>query len=334
MTPAFIPVVVLFWEANGLDLFDVYLLQALYAGAVVLFEVPTGMVADRLGKRTSLLLASAVMVVALGIYSLAFDFWGFLLAEVLLAVAAALYSGADSALLYDTLEALDRTGEYTRWAGRMRAAQLTSFAASNVAGGLIAVHSLRATVVVSIVGPVLAIGVALLLKEVADTGPRTSLHESWREYRTLLGDAVRFVSRHQLVRWHLLFFAVLSSTSMWLLWLYQPYFTYSGLPLWTFGLVFALYNGWAALASAWTHRLEASLGPRWSLVALVVLQVVPLGLMATFVGPWSFLFVLGPQSTRAFSRPMLSQRILATPGRTSAQRCCHSCRWAAVWSSR
>ena len=42
-------VIVLFWQENGLDPFDIYLLQGLFAVAVVVLEVPTGMVADRLG---------------------------------------------------------------------------------------------------------------------------------------------------------------------------------------------------------------------------------------------------------------------------------------------
>jgi iron complex transport system ATP-binding protein len=54
ITPIMLPVIVLFWRENGLDLFDIFLLQAIFAVANVLLEVPTGMVADRLGKRTSL----------------------------------------------------------------------------------------------------------------------------------------------------------------------------------------------------------------------------------------------------------------------------------------
>jgi len=50
MTPFMVPVMVLFWMENGLGTFEVYLLQALFAGAVVLLEVPTGMLASLGGR--------------------------------------------------------------------------------------------------------------------------------------------------------------------------------------------------------------------------------------------------------------------------------------------
>ena len=131
-TPCFVPVVVLFWQANGLDLQAVFWLQGLFALAVVLLEVPTGMVADRLGKRTSLLCGELALLTGLGIYAMGTGFWTFLLAEVVLALGAALFSGADSALLYDTLKALDRVHEYSEREGRAKGWSLLTFAFANL----------------------------------------------------------------------------------------------------------------------------------------------------------------------------------------------------------
>jgi MFS family permease len=59
-TPFFVPIVVLFWEDNGLDMFDIFLLQGLFAVAMAVLEVPTGMVADRVGKRSTVLSMSSL----------------------------------------------------------------------------------------------------------------------------------------------------------------------------------------------------------------------------------------------------------------------------------
>jgi hypothetical protein len=56
-TPFFVPIVVLFWEDNGLDMFDIFLLQGLFAVAMA---VPTGVVADRVGKRSTVLSMSSL----------------------------------------------------------------------------------------------------------------------------------------------------------------------------------------------------------------------------------------------------------------------------------
>jgi predicted MFS family arabinose efflux permease len=310
-TPVFVPVVVLFWEERGLDLLHVFLLQAIYALGVVVLEVPTGMISDRVGRRASLLFASAIYAGAMLFYAAGAGFLWFLAAELLLALAGALYSGADAALLYDSLAAVGRQAEYPKWEGRCRAVQLGSFSVSNVVGGFVGAWSLPATLALSAVGPAVALAIALGLREVRAPRPAEGFADGLRAYRELLGSTLRFVRKHRMVRWYVGWFAVLQGSAMWLLWLYQPYMAASGLPVWAFGLAFALYNAYAAVTSAFAHRFEEVLGERGALVALAALQIVPLGLMATFVTPWSFLFVLGQQTVRAVSRPVINGRILA-----------------------
>ena len=311
MTPLFVPVVVLFWRDNGLDAFEIYLLQGLYAVAVVLLEVPTGTVADRLGKRTSLLCAAAMLSLALVVYALTASFLGFLIAEVVFAAGAALASGADTALLYDTLQRLGRTDEFRRREGTARALQMLSFAGSCVLGGFVGEVSYRATIWLSLVGPIVALVVAWGFVEASPPSDGDSSDGGRGSYRAFVASALRFVLRHQLVRWYVLFFAVLAGSSTWLLWLYQPYMEWTGIPVWAFGLAFAGFNTFAALSSRLAHRFDDALGRLGALLGLMVLQVAPLVLMAVVVTPASFLFILCHQVVRAISRPVVADRILA-----------------------
>jgi len=310
-TPVLLPVIVLFWEECGLDLFDVFLLQAIFAVAVVVLEVPTGMVADRLGKRTSLLLGTATAGLGVAWYGVSSTFVMFLGAEVALALGLALLSGADSSLLYDSLKELGRESEYARLEGRARAMQMLSFAASNIAGGLIGEHSYRAAVWASGAGPVLAFGIALLLVEVQPRGARESLAEAWAGYRRLLGESLRFVRKHRLVLWYVAFGAVMTGSSTWLLWLYQPYMQSAGLPVTAFGVAFAGFNLFAAAVSSQASRVQEAAGKRGTLVLLAVLQIVPPLAMAGFVHVAGIALILGHQAARGLVRPLLSQRILA-----------------------
>jgi MFS family permease len=97
---------------------------------------------------------------------------------------------------------------------------------------------------------------------------------------------------------------------MWLLWMYQPYMQLCGLPVWSFGLVFALYNGWAALAARLSSKLVSKYGREKVLILMALLQIVPLFLMGIFVSPLSFLFVLGHQSVRGSLGPVINGWIL------------------------
>jgi len=312
MTPLFVPVIVLFWQNNGLDMLQVYLLQGIFALAVVLLEVPTGTVADRLGKRASLLAGCVIMAAGLAIYGASSSFAGFLVGEVILAVGFTLTSGADSALLYDTLVHLGRTDEYNRREGAPPAAQMVGIALCSVAGGFLGEVSLRATLWLSIAGPTVAFFIALGfaepggLRRATDGAPGPTPGTSF----SLIRSATRFVLRHRLVRWHVMFLAVLGGSATWLLWLYQPYMEWVGLPIRAFGIAFALFNLFAAGASKLAHRFDQSLGPLGGIIGLMALQVGPLILMALAVSPLSFLFILGHQAVRGMSRPVVSGRIL------------------------
>ncbi len=309
-TPFMVPVLVLFWQDNGLDLFEIFLLQGIYAIAVVLCEVPTGMVADRVGKKTSLLAGCFLVFMGVVLYAVGHGFAVFLVAESILAVATTFFSGADSALLYDTLKALDRTGEFKAFEGRARAIQMIVFALCNLIGGFVGSHSYRATLWMTALGPAAAFCFALGFREVNRPGEGASWKGHLDGYRTLIGDAVKFVRKHRLVRWQILFLGVLSGSSTWLLWLYQPYMSFCGLPVWAFGIAFALFNLFAALSSHFAHDFDASFGRSGTLLMMILLQIVPLFLMSVLIHPLSFLLILGHQGVRGLSGPIMSERIL------------------------
>jgi len=314
-TPLFLPIITLFWQENGLDLFDIFVLQGLFSIAIVILEVPTGMIADLIGKRTSLLMGTGILSIGMVVYALGSSFVVFLTAEVIFALGVALISGADSALLYDTLYALGRQNEYSTIEGRARSWQMVSFALSNVLGGLIGNYDYRATIWLSTLGPLIALWLALGFTEVQsakrENEKNISWKIAWKSYQNLFKDAWKFVRKHQLVRWYILLFSVLSGTGTWLLWLIQPYMKASPLPIWAFGIVFAIFNLSAAFFSRFAGKIQARLKDKSLAIMFFGLQSIPLFLLAWIFHPLGFLFILGQQAVRALARPIISQQVLA-----------------------
>jgi len=107
-----IPIIVLFWQENGLSMFEVMVLQGIFAVAVIVLEVPSGYFADRYGRRNTLMTASLFATLGLMIYSFGYGFIDFLIAETVWAVGVSLVSGADSAMFYDTLIELGKEQTY------------------------------------------------------------------------------------------------------------------------------------------------------------------------------------------------------------------------------
>ncbi|MFP8871377.1 MAG: MFS transporter, partial [Myxococcota bacterium] len=109
---------------RGLTVLEFGMLQSLYYFVAVSLEVPSGVVADRFGRKHTIVLGSMLAVSGSILRIFAFDFWVFAIAEILFATALALVSGADAAMLYDSLDADGRSHEYPRYEGLVQSSWL------------------------------------------------------------------------------------------------------------------------------------------------------------------------------------------------------------------
>ncbi|HVM96683.1 MAG TPA: MFS transporter, partial [Candidatus Acidoferrales bacterium] len=117
---------------------QIFTLNAWFMFCNFLLEVPTGTVADVFGRKTSLILGCFTAVAGWLTYSSTPDFRVFLVGEVLLATSMTLISGADEALIYDTLDHLGRRNEAQRIFGRLESSKLAGIIVGALAGGFIA----------------------------------------------------------------------------------------------------------------------------------------------------------------------------------------------------
>ena len=159
------PIVVLFYQENGLSMSEIFMLKSIYSIAMVVAELPSGYLADVWGCRRTLLVGAILGTIGITIYSLSSGFLSFCMAEVILGVGFSCVSGADSAMLYDSLKANKREDEYIKYEGRITSAGNFSEALAGVLGGLLATISLRTPYFFQIFVAAIAIPAAYLLIE-------------------------------------------------------------------------------------------------------------------------------------------------------------------------
>jgi MFS family permease len=102
---------------------------------MLLVEVPSGILADRFGRKRLLLVTGLVSVASFLILDLGSSLL-VLGAYAAFGIADATYFGADSALLYDTLKPLDRTDEFEPRLGRLNGIFMAGFAGMTITGSL------------------------------------------------------------------------------------------------------------------------------------------------------------------------------------------------------
>ncbi len=268
-----VPVLVPFWRGSGLGMTELMLLQSYFSVLAVALEVPTGMLADRFGRRLSLLAGMAALAAAVGTYAVGHSLAIFLVAETLFALGHALTSGADVALLHDSLQAGGRGGDYARRFGRYQALQLAAGAASSLLGGWWCADDPRLGWWLTL--PVLLLGLWPCWRLVE---PRPIAREaaggasSWRDLLPLL--------REPSLRALLLLGAGTWGLNRAVQWLLQPYFEQAGLGLEAFGALLAGGMLLAALASQLSGAALARLGARRMGLGLVLLAGLAFAAMA------------------------------------------------------
>ena len=94
------PIIVLFYEENGLSLHEIFILKSIYSVILVSLDIPTGYLADAWGRKNCLLTGCIIAFFGFVWYSFSATFSAFFIAEILLGTGQILVSGADSALLY------------------------------------------------------------------------------------------------------------------------------------------------------------------------------------------------------------------------------------------
>jgi hypothetical protein len=219
-------------------------------------------------------------------------------------------SGADGAWLYDTLRFHGRECEYQFIEGRTRSTQMVVFAVCCLAGGVIGeFFGFKAAMAASAIGPFFAFICVCGFTEKRFAAKEVQSFTA--RYKNLIYNAGKFVIKHRFIRWLMFFSALCTTGGSWLLWATQPYFQFCGLPVWSFGLIFAFYNLLAAFASGNAAGLAEKIGRNRFLVLLALLSISSPLLMGFFPISLAFLFTFGQQAVRGAIRPVINAWILS-----------------------
>lgn len=131
------PVLILYFSqitgsfALGMGIYSVtFLSQAL-------FEVPTGIFSDLIGRKWTLILGSICSTFAVLSYALAGGYWILVLGGILEGAARSFFSGTDEATLHDSLKETGRESEFGHFQGRISSMSQLGLGISAVVGGLI-----------------------------------------------------------------------------------------------------------------------------------------------------------------------------------------------------
>ena len=122
---------------RGLTLTQIALIESILIGTIFLLELPTGMLADRLGRKWSIFCSTALLASSEFVFIFARDYEWYVLVAFLAGAGFAFASGAIEALVYDSLPAENREEAMKRAMGRVNSYSMIAFVIAPLVGGLI-----------------------------------------------------------------------------------------------------------------------------------------------------------------------------------------------------
>ncbi len=276
-----VPIYVLFLLANNLSMTQVMLLQSFYTFLIFFFEIPSGVFADLYGRKKSLILASFFLTLAFLVFGLSQIYFSFFLAVSLWAIAQSFRSGADQALLFDSLKMTKKTELFARYSGRSNSLEMLVLGFSAITGGIIANYfGNRILFFLSAILFFISVLIAFSFKE-----PLFHKKIIEKKYIIHLKESIKFSLQHRIVRNFIIFFAFFGSFAYLLYFLIQPLFNQGPDAKIIVGVAVSGYFLFCALGSFLSEKFIKRIRDGW-LVLLIVLISALAFIFISFVNIW------------------------------------------------
>lgn len=247
-----VPVFTVFLHEIGLSQAAVGVSQAIFMAVAMLFDVPSGWLADRFSRKLSNCFGDILVASGLFYYATVQSLTGVIIAEILIGAGMAFTNGADVGLLRSYALKLGR--DYAKVSAKLGALRPLFEIAAFVIGGIIATYNIRATFIIS--GVVFLIGalISLYIKEIG-VRRRSEVHP--------LADMVAITKYslhgHKALKWRIIAAAVSANITHTVIWIFTPMLLYVGFNVASLGFIWGATLLFVSLGSLLAHRYAARL---------------------------------------------------------------------------
>jgi MFS family permease len=278
----------------GLSNLEAFAANAFFTGGMVLFEVPTGIVADTIGRRTSYLLGTLTLSGASLLYVMLWQieapFWEWAVVSLLLGLGFTFFSGAVEAWLVDALTATGYEGHLETVFGRGQMVTGAGMLGGSIAGGFIAQQvSLGAPFVLR--GAILLVMFVVAFRLMHDVGFTPEKGERpLAEMRKIAANSIEYGWRVPAVKWLMVEALFTGGVGIYAFYALQPYLLelYGDPQAYEIaGLAAAIVAGAQILGGVAAPRIRALFHRRTSaLLVTAGLSVVVLALIGAIQSFW------------------------------------------------
>lgn len=306
-----LPVLVPFYQSQGLSVGEVIYLQAVFGISVFLFEVPTGYISDKWSRKLSIQIGFLLCGAAYCLYGFQDGFWYYAFLQIVIGFGSCCISGSNDALMYDSLLSMGESHNYVKHKSTMSSVGNFMEAFAGVVGGLVAVLALVYAAYLQ--GFAMLIGFIASLWLVEPPIHRDDELVHFDEIKRAM--KIVFVEKREIF-WVLMYGAAISGMTFSSVWLFQPVLMENGVSVGLFGWFWAAMNlsvGFMVMTVPW---MQKNFSLRLSLLMIPILACIGMVVIGVWGALLSLLFYLGVTWARAargvFTSVLLNDRVTSS----------------------
>ncbi|MCA1029676.1 MFS transporter [Bacillus timonensis] len=252
---------VIYLNEKGMSLGEIGIIEAILHLTIVLFEIPTGIIADLYGRKISILIGTILSIGYAGFMLISGNFAMFSLAFISMGLLVTFHSGAEQALAYESLKEQGREKEYTKVIGNMTAIALFSISLANLLGGWMAQFSWTFVYISMMIVHVIAVLPILLLKEPKKVeSPTRTIQLSVREqWKNQISNSFEIWKQKRILHLPIIVFVTMGTVFVILSFYGQEYFLGMGFTTTQIGFIYTIEGLIGVGIAKLAHHLEKKL---------------------------------------------------------------------------
>jgi MFS family permease len=285
----FIPVLALFYIASQVTLAQFSIIMSVFALSTLLLEIPTGVLADFIGKRKTLILSRLMYLVEVILIAFFNGFWIFLIAKFISGIGVSLSSGTSSAMRYDSLKKIGKEEDYKRISGKSSFIGSLSMAFVFIIGAYLFSLNTKLPAKLSLIPLGIGFILTFFMIEPYKSNKRINFKNSYAHLTKGLGE---FFSNKFLVYLALLTLLIESSANMMLSYS-SVYFEKIFIPIGLIGIISFISSLIMAFSSKRAYLFEKRFGSNSLLIlqAVTFLSIFLMSFMIPYVGVLFYLLI-------------------------------------------
>ncbi|MFC1528576.1 MFS transporter [Candidatus Latescibacterota bacterium] len=252
-------IMTLYFQARGLNYIQINSLWGILVGTQALAEVPTGVIADKIGRKKSIIIALALQFLGEILFIFAVNYFLFLLVCIIAGIGFSFSSGCFEAMMYDSLKMEGRENDMQKVAGLNGSFALVAIIIGSFVGGFITsdlqMNSFICVILATAFFVFLALLVSLFLTE-----PAHEYNHSEDSSFKLLHDGITVLKTNKSLQRIIILSLLATPFINYLLNFYQPYFVTAGVQGFWFGIALAIASLLGVITSKYAYLLEKKLG--------------------------------------------------------------------------